>query len=95
LVLCKKKNKEAIRVPTEKSDFCHARLRTLLIFLLLGNLDGVVFFLNGISLLGDSTALDTTTLLEYIDESILVNGLEVPLGDLLLPVNYTLLAFLI
>jgi hypothetical protein len=55
----------------------------------------VLFFLNVISLLEDSTALDTTALLEYIDESILVNGLEVPLGDLLLPVNYTLLAFLI
>jgi hypothetical protein len=66
-----------------------------LFLLLLGNLDGVLFFLNVISLLEDSTALDTTALLEYIDESILVNGLEVPLGDLLLPVNYTLLAFLI
>jgi len=66
-----------------------------LFLLLLGKLDGVLFFLNVISLLEDSTALDTTALLEYIDESILVNGLEVPLGDLLLPVNYTLLAFLI
>jgi hypothetical protein len=66
-----------------------------LFLLLLGNLDGVLFFLNVISLLKNSTALDTTALLEYIDKSILVNGLEVPLGNLFLPVNYTLLAFLI
>jgi hypothetical protein len=29
--LCRKKNKEATRMPAEKLDFHHARLRTLLI----------------------------------------------------------------
>jgi hypothetical protein len=64
-----------------------------LFLLLLACLGRLLFLLGIASILGGSTALDTTTLLEYVDEAILVNGLEVPLGDLLLPANYTSLIF--
>lgn len=89
----KRTKKPLVCVPAEKSNF-HQHDTGRCLFLLLLACLGRLFFLLGIaSILGGSTALDTTTLLEYVDEAILVNGLEVPLGDLLLPANYTSLAF--
>jgi len=58
-----------------------------LFLLLLACLGRLLFLLGATILLGDSTALDTTILLEYVNETILINGLEVPFGNLLLPTN--------
>jgi hypothetical protein len=58
-----------------------------LFLLLLACLGMLLFILGATILLEDSTTLDTTTLLEYVNETILINGLEVPFGNLLLPTN--------